>query len=175
MNSHPGEIIKQILKDEGKNVEWLAQQLGISKQSLYKTLRKDSYNTDTLQKIAKVLDVTPSIFYSEDYTAFSTTFLQKKIYDNQVINNVITRLKNLSFLIDKNKAITPDQINFEINDIISEYEKADDKYIEYLLSAISMDDKNKIISYLEEIAKEKPSISDIETTLKRLIEIKSNQ
>jgi len=50
----PAKMIKKLLIDEEKAVKWLADELGITYQSLRNKLYRDSF---TFQDVAKILDI----------------------------------------------------------------------------------------------------------------------
>lgn len=51
---HIGNLIKAELQRQGRTITWLAQQLGCTRDNLYKIFRHSFINTDLLFKICKV-------------------------------------------------------------------------------------------------------------------------
>lgn len=59
------QIIKNILKDKGLTVRYLANELGMSEQGLQKLIRENSTKIETLESIAKILKVSIMVFFDE--------------------------------------------------------------------------------------------------------------
>ena len=55
---HAGNKVKKALLDAGKNQIWLADQMGTSRQTTNKLCNKESAQTETLIKVAKILNIT---------------------------------------------------------------------------------------------------------------------
>ena len=53
---HLGKIIKTELTQQGRSITWLAQQVGCSRENLYKVFRHKWIYTDLLFKICDALD-----------------------------------------------------------------------------------------------------------------------
>lgn len=51
---HLGSHIKQVLASEGRTITWLAQELGCTRDNLYKIFQHSFVNTDLLFKISEV-------------------------------------------------------------------------------------------------------------------------
>lgn len=51
---HLGKHIKQVLASEGRTITWLAQELGCTRDNLYKIFQHSFVNTDLLFKISEV-------------------------------------------------------------------------------------------------------------------------
>lgn len=60
------EIIKELAKQKNLTLDYIAKESGITSQGLYKMIRENSTRVDTLEKIAEVLDVPISCFFSEN-------------------------------------------------------------------------------------------------------------
>lgn len=54
---HVGNQVKKALIDAGKSQTWLAEQLGISRQAANQLCNKESAQTETLDKVAKILNI----------------------------------------------------------------------------------------------------------------------
>ena len=52
---HVGELIKERLKEEGKSVVWLAQELGCHRTNVYNIFEKSSLDTNILRRISIVM------------------------------------------------------------------------------------------------------------------------
>ncbi len=50
---HLGSYIKQVLASEGRSITWLAQELGCTRDNLYKIFNHSFLNTDLLFKICE--------------------------------------------------------------------------------------------------------------------------
>ena len=66
-NIHIGELIKQVLEEQGRTITWLAKQIGCSRENLYKIFRRSWIHTDMLQKISIALGYDFFIIYTEWY------------------------------------------------------------------------------------------------------------
>ena len=53
---HIGNIIREVLHQQGRSITWLGKQLGCSRQNIYKILRRNWIYTDMLLKISDLLD-----------------------------------------------------------------------------------------------------------------------
>ena len=53
---HIGQAIKAELARQGRSITWLAQQIGYTRENLYKIMRRDWIYTDVLFKICDALD-----------------------------------------------------------------------------------------------------------------------
>ena len=52
---HVGELIKERLKEEGKSVVWLAQELGCHRTNVYNIFEKSSLDTNILRRISIIM------------------------------------------------------------------------------------------------------------------------
>lgn len=52
---HIGSRIEQIMRDQGKNVAWLAQEICYERSNVYKLFKRKSIDTDLLIRISDVL------------------------------------------------------------------------------------------------------------------------
>ena len=53
---HIGQAIKAELARQGRSITWLAQQIGYTRENLYKIMRREWIYTDVLFKICDALD-----------------------------------------------------------------------------------------------------------------------
>ena len=53
---HIGNLIKAELQRQGRTITWLAQQLGCSRDNLYKIFHHSFVNTDLLFRICEVME-----------------------------------------------------------------------------------------------------------------------
>lgn len=53
---HIGNRIRQVLKQQGRNITWLASQVNCSRENLYKIFKHSWIHTDMLQKISVALN-----------------------------------------------------------------------------------------------------------------------
>lgn len=53
---HIGNLIGEVLKQQGRSITWLGKQLGCSRQNIYKILCRNWIYTDMLLKISDLLD-----------------------------------------------------------------------------------------------------------------------
>ena len=51
-----GKIIKEVLAEQGRSITWLAQQLGTTRNLVYKMFDRDIIYTDRLIQISELLD-----------------------------------------------------------------------------------------------------------------------
>ena len=66
------QIIKNILKDKGLTVRYLANELGMSEQGLQKLIRENSTKIETLESIAKILKVSIMVFFDEQTSGINS-------------------------------------------------------------------------------------------------------
>lgn len=52
---HVGELIRERLKEEGKSVVWLAQELGCHRTNVYNIFEKNSLDTNILRRVSIVM------------------------------------------------------------------------------------------------------------------------
>lgn len=106
-----GHNIKEFLKIKGKTIKWLAEETGISVNTLYSITKRDSerINIDSLNKIAKCLEVPTEVladidllFISDDEKVDSKTpVIQRKHLVGEMEEFYKTEdLKNASKLFD---------------------------------------------------------------------------
>jgi hypothetical protein len=62
---HIGRLIRQRLKEQGRSVKWLAENLDCEYSSLYKKLKNSYIYTDLLCEISEILDEDFFAFYSQ--------------------------------------------------------------------------------------------------------------
>lgn len=53
---HIGQLIKAELTRQGRSITWLAEQVGCTRENLYKIMRREWIYTDLLFKICDALD-----------------------------------------------------------------------------------------------------------------------
>lgn len=53
---HIGQCIKNELTRQGRSITWLAEQVGYTRENIYKIIRRDWIYTDLLFKISDALD-----------------------------------------------------------------------------------------------------------------------
>ena len=66
---HLGQIVKAELARQGRSITWLAQQVGCSRENLYKVFRHKWIYTDLLFQISEALDYDFFKLCSEYYQA----------------------------------------------------------------------------------------------------------
>ncbi|MBO7571647.1 MAG: helix-turn-helix domain-containing protein [Bacteroidales bacterium] len=64
---HIGKLIRQVLAEQGRNITWLAKQVGCSRENLYKIFKREWIHTDMLQKISLALGYDFFKVYSDWY------------------------------------------------------------------------------------------------------------
>ena len=52
---HVGKLIRERLKEEGKSVVWLAQELGCHRTNVYNIFEKNSLDTNTIRRISIIM------------------------------------------------------------------------------------------------------------------------
>jgi hypothetical protein len=52
---HVGKLIRERLKEEGKSVVWLAQELGCHRTNVYNIFEKNSLDTNILRRISIIM------------------------------------------------------------------------------------------------------------------------
>jgi len=63
---HIGSIIQQKLKEQGKTVVWLAQELGCHRTNVYNLFDKYSIDTQQLQRLSVILHYNFFALYQEE-------------------------------------------------------------------------------------------------------------
>ena len=63
-----GERIREIVKQRGKSITWLAQQINCSRVNIYKIFERTSIDTNTLLRISDALDYDFFAIYSQNLT-----------------------------------------------------------------------------------------------------------
>lgn len=182
-----GSVIKKIVKDKGHNVEWLANQLGISKQSLYKTLNKDSFNTNTLISIANALNVDVTEFFRglnetrivnnkkfepvgpvKDYDLYVYYEEKSKIFENAIMS-----------ILAKSKSISKEDILETLGQALQDQTKisfttSSDMYWDFREKEVANTleyYKSKNITTLEQALKHIDSIKDLSEESKMRLEL----
>lgn len=61
---HIGEIIKQVMKDQGRSPSWLATKLGCERANIYDIYKRQYIDTCLLQKVSKLLNYDFFLLYS---------------------------------------------------------------------------------------------------------------
>ena len=79
---HIGNIIREVLKQQGRSITWLGKQLGCSRQNIYKILRRNWIYTDMLLKISDLLDYDffkcfSEYHYQRKKTRFESKYIEK--------------------------------------------------------------------------------------------------
>lgn len=60
-----GKIIKEVLRKQGRSITWLAQQMGTTRNLVYKMFDREIIYTDRLLQISELLDYDFFKHYSE--------------------------------------------------------------------------------------------------------------
>ncbi|MCZ2726239.1 helix-turn-helix domain-containing protein [Bacteroides caccae] len=124
-------IIKELLKQKKITIRDFASDIGMTEQALQLLIRKNSTKIETLELIAKKLNVSVSIFFDgePDGDVAAAALLSKQIVkeSSQIISNSIEELVK-----DKNKLIeTQEQTICQMDKIIDylrlENKKKDDR------------------------------------------------
>jgi plasmid maintenance system antidote protein VapI len=63
---HIGKILQQKLKDDGKTVVWLANELGCHRTNVYNLFEKYSIDTQLLQRLSVILHFNFFSLYEEE-------------------------------------------------------------------------------------------------------------
>ncbi|AKG66974.1 helix-turn-helix domain-containing protein [Lactobacillus helveticus] len=63
-----GEIFDRLVKEKGLKKTFIAKQIGISPQALNSKIHHGGFDADLAFKVAKILDVNPTIFLVQTYT-----------------------------------------------------------------------------------------------------------
>lgn len=137
-----GHNIKEFLKIKGKTIKWLAEETGISVNTLYSITKRDSerINIDSLNKIAKCLEVPTEVladidllFVSDDEKADSKTpVIQRKhlvgemeeFYHTEDLKNAIKLFDALGYKMLANEdgaccfahKISPHKVSFSMSE-----------------------------------------------------------
>lgn len=68
VKENAGEIFDQLVKEKGLKKTFVAEQIGITRQSLNTKIHHGYFDADFAFKVAKVLNVSPTIFLAKTYT-----------------------------------------------------------------------------------------------------------
>lgn len=63
-----GEIFDQLVNEKGMKKTFIAKQIGVSPQTLNFKIHHGGFDADLAFKVAKILNVNPTIFLSKSYT-----------------------------------------------------------------------------------------------------------
>lgn len=63
---HIGKVLQQKLRDEGKTVVWLANELGCHRTNVYNLFEKYSIDTQLLQRLSVILNFNFFSLYEEE-------------------------------------------------------------------------------------------------------------
>lgn len=103
--------IETLAKEKGIQLGVLAERAGISYQALNKLIRNNSTRIETLVSIAEILDVSPSIFFSDvkkDETSQIMSYLKER--DNK-IENLIRENERLKAQIEQREKTNAQEDN----------------------------------------------------------------
>lgn len=100
--------IKDLAKQKGIPLKALAEQIGMKPEALSTMMRNGSTNTKTLEKIAEILSVSPSVFFendsnkeTEDYSLRNLEELKDFVNGKNVNHNNINNSKILEKALDE--------------------------------------------------------------------------
>lgn len=82
--------IKVLAKEKGISINDLAEKLGVTPQAVHLMVRENSTKTDTLERIANILDVPISVFFDEKVENINQTQSGNGILQNrgQIYNGI---------------------------------------------------------------------------------------
>lgn len=80
-----GKIIKEVLAEQGRSITWLAQQLGTTRNLVYKILDREIIYTDRLIQISELLDYDFFKHYSDYLEERKKEKLTGTITDDTII------------------------------------------------------------------------------------------
>ena len=63
---HIGQLIKQVLEEQGRTVVWFAEQLPCHRTNIYRIFEKSSIDTQVLMRISEILEHDFFIDYSKE-------------------------------------------------------------------------------------------------------------
>ena len=63
-----GEIFDQLVNEKGMKKTFIAKQIGVSPQTRNSKIHHGGFDADLAFKVAKILNVNPTIFLSKSYT-----------------------------------------------------------------------------------------------------------
>jgi DNA-binding Xre family transcriptional regulator len=143
--------IKHILEKKGKTIKWLALEIDMSEQNLYKIFKRNSIETSHLEKISEVLEVPIDYFFDSS----------EKNYGDVIINSKNSKIKS-----DNNNvnSLNKELLNQE-NEMLNMKIEALEREIESLKENIKMKDelvksRDEQIKSKEEVIKTKEEIID---------------
>jgi len=124
------EIVDALLKEKKLTKGWLADKVKMKPDGFRLALKKHSIKFDELSRMSEALEVSPSIFFSN----------QLKQYDDKYLNNSVLET-------DEKGSYTETSTKSEINTIKYQNKRLKE---EVLLLKEQVQDKAKIIKLLEE-------------------------
>lgn len=114
--------IKEILKEKGLTIRYLANELGISEQGLQKLIRENSTKIETLESISKILKVSIVVFFDESLTDKDHSINQSIVGNN----NITSGHGNIEISYDKQKenfSIQLAEKNNQIKELLAEQKR----------------------------------------------------
>ena len=63
---HIGNIIREVMEQQGRTVTWLAHEYGCSRVNMYKIFDKQSIDTQSLLRISAILDYDFFALYQQE-------------------------------------------------------------------------------------------------------------
>lgn len=91
-------IIKKLIKDKNLTIREVASDIGMTEQGFQKLIRENSTKVETLEAIAKRLNVSVSIFFNEVQNDNKEPLNQSNLVESQqrTIENLSETIKNLT-------------------------------------------------------------------------------
>ena len=97
--------IKDILKEKGLTIRYLANELGISEQGLQKLIRENSTKIETLESISKILKVSIITFFEDGINSESTMYHQQSPNDSILLKLLEEKEKKIEKLTEELRAM----------------------------------------------------------------------
>lgn len=99
------KIIKQLCKQKKISIQELAEKLGVTDAAIYDIIKRNSTSIPTMENIAKILDVSPAIFFTEEIPGIVNEPTQP--YGNNYKDELIETQRKLIAELEKNKVPSP--------------------------------------------------------------------
>ena len=94
-------IIKELIKRNNLTIREFSNELGMTEQGLQKLIRENSTKVDTLELIAKKLNVSISIFFEECSSSINSTIDSESENLSETNRNLSETVKTQARIIEK--------------------------------------------------------------------------
>lgn len=97
------ERIKEIVEEKGTSLQWVAEQIGMTKAGFYYSLANNTLKVETLEKIASVLKVPIINFFQTKQAVSQKPSIWLTLEQIGFAGTVSIMLKGLKYIIEESK------------------------------------------------------------------------